>query len=203
MENLAEGTLRTVNLAFQRGWGTVFFLDKSARPCAHLFLETWHQIHPKEKPPKIKFINISSDLRSYQQPSETEKWVRQVSAAFKDVKDENIGIVDEFVESGSTIRAAKRVISDAFPEARITCTAMFEELPFWYSCAELLGVREEDESIFTRPITRKSKDARTLRQELTRLSKGLSSCIRPSLGNLVKPLIPIRNMEQRKWLLEK
>src|SRR5258708_15987563 len=58
IDNLAEGILHLINQSTKNNTDTIFFLDKSARPAAHLFSKTWEKILPDRDKPKIRFTNI-------------------------------------------------------------------------------------------------------------------------------------------------
>src|SRR5258708_1411258 len=61
IEDLAQGTINLINKCPHDHVDTIFFLEKSARPAAHLFRKTWEELLPETQRPKIRFINIGRE----------------------------------------------------------------------------------------------------------------------------------------------
>lgn len=136
---LFDGTVNLLNECLDTRPETLFFLDKSARPAAYLFRETWRKILPDVQLPQIRFINIGREGHQ----SEDEATLQAVREKYSGVESDRILVVDEFSETGDTLKRAVSTIGKIFPEAdSVDGTTMFDELPFWFNDPVLIGVKE-------------------------------------------------------------
>lgn len=98
--------------------GTLFFLDRSARPVAWYLKERMKVLFPDQPLPEIRFINIginnSDDLRGAREGDES---IEKMRALYGDhIPEGDIIAVDEYVATGGTIEAAIHALSVAFPD---------------------------------------------------------------------------------------
>lgn len=69
---------RAIDLAHSaRSAQTVIFLDRSARPLAHLMRQVFPIVYPDAELPKIKFLNIGSEKK---EPKEIESAISHIAA---------------------------------------------------------------------------------------------------------------------------
>ena len=154
--NLAEGTIKAINKSISEGLDCIFFLDKSARPAAYLFLRTWQSIFGNLKRPQIRFINIGRDQVYHKEPLYT-----QFDAIFyrinKELRGKRVGIYDEYSLHYSAIRLAQDLFLKKIPDATsFHPLVMFAKPPTWIinrSSGDwaVIGVYESKDSLFTKP----------------------------------------------------
>lgn len=183
--HLIEGTIQLINLVIESDVDTIFFLDKSARPAAHLFRKTWKNFFPNNKPPSIRFVNIGrkESLEKHNDPETLNK----LRNTFVDsVSDKNVLIADEYSITGNVLLQAFDTFTKTFPEAkRISRTAIYRSLPSWYRKDYLIGVSDpsfhepnEDKTIggfLTEPFTGSSEvDKQQARQQFNKFREELN-----------------------------
>lgn len=149
LSELAEGTYNFIDSFATRIRDgnlpkTIFFLDKSARPVAYIFRKLFPVYCPEIPSPVIRFINIG---QSGIAPMSYEMPFNGPASVIKDIYGEHIDInatiliIDEWSQTGSTIKKAEELLSDAFPKATIRSQIAYKKLPSWYG-SEYLGVKE-------------------------------------------------------------
>lgn len=52
---------------------TMFFLDRSARPIAHLYRRVFAALHPDRQKPEIRYLNIGKEKRRALKDSEEDR----------------------------------------------------------------------------------------------------------------------------------
>lgn len=123
---------------------TIFFLDRSARPVAYIFRKLFSVYYPKISSPAIRFINIGQNGIA---PISYEMSFNGPASIIKDIYGGHIDsratilIIDEWSQTGVTIKKAEKLLSDAFPEATIQSQIAYKRLPCWYD-SNYLGVEE-------------------------------------------------------------
>lgn len=138
LSDYAEGVANLTNFVIDNKINVLFFLDKSARPAAHLFSQTWRNLFPDIDPPSIRFINPRAGITD-EEASELRKRFSKTT----NMDGKTIGVVDEFSESGATLNIAGSIIRTVFPDAEtVETTTMFHFLPYWWSRPDFLGVEE-------------------------------------------------------------
>ncbi|NMB70373.1 hypothetical protein GYA27_04205 [candidate division WWE3 bacterium] len=145
IQNMMEGTTNLINTIIEKEKAgtpvkTMVFLDKSARTGAYIFNTLWNELElvgdlSSTQKPEIRFMNIGR--------TDIEKHGAKASLAllkdrFRDSQfpDGGVLIVDEYVESGGSIRRALKTIEDEF-EIKPDAVAQFKGLPKWYGDATL------------------------------------------------------------------
>lgn len=140
LTNLAEGTISLINKTLNMGPDTIFFLDKSARPAAYLFRETWRRLLPEKELPKICFINIGS-----YQNQENDGSLDQLRKKFVGLEEDNILVANESVITGESLNRAVDTVGKLFPKAKsVTGTVIYERAPLWNGKPEHIGVVENE-----------------------------------------------------------
>lgn len=142
---LANGTIRLINFIILetikagRNIDTLIFLDKSARPGAFLFSQTWNELSkrsliPSEvKKPTIKFLNYSAyDFRNIR--SSAKKLLKMY---FKGRLGSNIIVVDESWASRSSTQGAMDLIDQISRKKiifknNVIGVPNFPDFPEWY-----------------------------------------------------------------------
>lgn len=135
---------------------TFVFMDKSARNLAYAFKEMWRRLK-KEKIikeeislPSIRFINIDCD---YLEVASTEIQMALLKERIRssDYVGKKVVIVDEYVESGRTLRKAQETLFQMYGINPIRMSGL-RGLPGWYGSKELglLGVTdlEDQEGLY-------------------------------------------------------
>lgn len=139
LQNFADGVVKLINTVVENKTDTIFFLDRSARPCAYLFLSTWAQLYPGKDHPSIKFINIGTESKM---ESISDDVINEVRERYKKSVGENVVVVDEYSETGDTMLKAERAMKVFFPESRIKVIVMFRDIPFWQGKSDTIGVSD-------------------------------------------------------------
>jgi hypothetical protein len=147
--------------------GSLFFLDRSARPVAWYINERLKVLFPGQPLPEIKFINIgrnnSHDLRYTEDGDEAIEKMRELYGAH--IPKGDIVAIDEYVATGGTIEAAIHALSVAFPDHIVRGIGIVEsgenrdiddrQLFPWLRDDAAKGIVEADwESIASGPIRR-------------------------------------------------
>lgn len=142
---LAEGTIRLINFIIYetiqggRNIDTLIFLDKSARPGAYLFSQTWNELSQRSlipdgvKKPAIKFLNYSTyDFVNIR--SSAKKLLKMY---FKGKLGSNIIVVDESWASRSSTQGAMDLIDQISRKKiifknNVIGVPNFPDFPEWY-----------------------------------------------------------------------
>jgi len=145
---MLPGTLRLisqiVNVADTKNpYDSIVFLDKSARPSAYLFLllvkkmKESHLIEQGIQFPKIKFMDIgkTDDPWKFDSPEAASLMREKLPPKEIAPKGETsrVLIVDEFMDTGKTLKNAVRVFKDTYGvDAEGTYQFDAKKGPFWY-----------------------------------------------------------------------
>lgn len=181
--DLAESIINLINLSIQQDADTVFFLDKSARPAAHLFRKTWRLCFPQKDMPEVRFVNIGTENGEKYSSSKSLNELR--NAHRKSVVGKKVIIADEYVDSGGTLVRAKKVFESVFPDARgFMFTGIFKYCPRWYHSKIGIGVIDKvgyvganTDSFISATESgrqRRQRDVNRMRQQLDYLAKRIS-----------------------------
>lgn len=125
---------------------TLIFTLKSAVPAARIVKKLWKDFYPDRNLPQIKYVNIG--IKDYSvnlggssyddRMNETIDVIVDIPEdddlkyKFQNIKpDEKILIIDEYSDSGTTLKTAVSKFNQLFPHAKIKGTAMFKTEPFW------------------------------------------------------------------------
>lgn len=179
---LAEGTLYLINETLDRKPDTIFFLDKSARPAAHLFRETWKKLLPDKKLPNMRFINIGRD----QNQENEDQSMEQLREKFIGIEEDTILVADEHMKTAQTINRAVTTIGKLFPEAKsVSGVGMYGRQPPWYGDPAAIGVVENEsepsasaDDYLVKPYKRhafEENKAKNLRETLSRFASDIAS----------------------------
>ncbi|KKS41648.1 MAG: hypothetical protein UV05_C0052G0006 [candidate division CPR1 bacterium GW2011_GWA2_42_17] len=116
---------RFIQKARPNGYDAMLYLDMGARIFNHLIKARWKFLHPEEKVPDTRFINIGREKArgTYEHPHVKfrERDIPEFAEGARKVFDWDKGqykkviIVDEFVDSGGTLSFAQKVMQAAFP----------------------------------------------------------------------------------------
>lgn len=137
VQDLAEGTIRLINLCVQNGYDTVFFLDKSARPAVWLFKDVWERLCPDTPLPHIRYINTGKDQEdmenAYRDPVAAAELLHGLQTRYHadTFRPKHILVADEFSNSGESVFRAATILSGVFEEAQIDETGIFTSPPQW------------------------------------------------------------------------
>lgn len=188
-QDLADGVVKLLNIVVDHKADTLFFLDKSARPCAYLFLSVWEDLYPGVKHPDIKFINIGHESNV---DSLSDRVIKDVRDRYKNTVGKNVVVVDEWSDTGKTLTKAEKAMKVFFPGSNVQVVTMFNHLPFWYGIKKSLGVADYEKFSYMPPhfvvkpffgFGGKKDDfaihkSRKLRSDLVEFGKALSHSIR-------------------------
>lgn len=125
---------------------TIFFLDKSARPVAHLVRKLFNHFYPNKPIPKIRFVDIGTEKAG--QPVRQDIAMVGEEDAIRKTYGKNIDqnssilVVDEYSNTGKSLSRAADAITRAFPNARVAKQVAYSETPKWYKNPDYLGIRE-------------------------------------------------------------
>ena len=167
---IVDAAVYLTNYVVQNKVDTIFFLDKSARSTAFAFRKVWQLAYPDTPYPNIRFVNIPKQLST--QDPEKHRWedsfvrnervideaVTAVKGTFHFHQPEmplgKVVIADEWLETGSSARAAKEVVAKAFgiPEEDILCTGLHADELELHRYPELAGVKENGDREWDEPI---------------------------------------------------
>lgn len=183
---LAEGTLYLINETIDQKPDTIFFLDKSARPAAYLFRETWKNLLPDTKLPNIRFINIGRD----QNQESDEQSMEQLRQKFTGIEEDTILVADEYVKTGQTINRAVDTIGKIFPEAKsVSGLGMYGRQPPWNEDPAAIGVVENENDpsgssndYLVKPYRRHASEenkAKNMREVLSRFASDIAANCTP------------------------
>lgn len=114
---LSEAAERFVQDVHERGYDSLVFLDKSARPYAALFRARWKTLYAKEKMPDIRFANIGREkVFEIVEQDVREELSKQVRERY-DLEGKKVLIFDEYYSTGNTIKNAYSTFRGAFPSS--------------------------------------------------------------------------------------
>jgi len=150
--NLMAGAINLINFIIERQnktpIKTLVFLDKSARLGAHVFRVLWSTLEKQGRlptgvtKPNIKFINVGF--------GEDHKHIAQRSLDLaaemfpnEDLEGDEVLVIDEFVESGVSLRRAMKFLQDKYG-THAQGMANFLVIPKWYSYDMLKGVADPE-----------------------------------------------------------
>lgn len=157
MKDLAEGTISLINKNLDKDIDTIFFLDKSARPAAYLFRETWRRLLPDKKLPNVCFINIGRyqsrsrhQRQLFELPQLSDDTLNYLRKKFDGIEDDKILVADEFVNTGESLKRAVGVIGKVFPEASVEGTGIYKHQVQWRSGVQEVYNGGQDD-YFTKP----------------------------------------------------
>lgn len=143
----------------------IFFLDKSARPLAHIMRKLWPHYIPHEPLPEIRFINIGASAR-FQKILQNNTFgpFRKGDVSFSGdprivrkmygshIKpNKHILVVDEVRSTGQSLKRAEGILGQAFPDNAVDTAYALSGLPAWYGEEEYTGVAEYDGYDFIEP----------------------------------------------------
>jgi hypoxanthine phosphoribosyltransferase len=139
-EDLLRQTAEFANYVIELNPDVIFFLDKSARPIAHMLLVILRDLLIER--PQIRFINIGREARDPTRKSRINpNSIRSVYS--KHIKtDGKFLIVDDLVDRGLTLELARALIRQAFPRAQIITYPVYKFQTNWYGALWYLGVRD-------------------------------------------------------------
>ena len=154
--NLMSGTCHLINTLIQRHTegkpvDTIIFMDKAARLAAHLFNVTWALIEQRQtdtadfpvKKPQIRFINSGREPTNKFGHTATQEQLRSLYRA-EDFTG-NVMIVDEYVQSGSSLRKTWRALTaSSYAPKDMVGMAQFAHLPEWYMNDNVKGVKDPE-----------------------------------------------------------
>lgn len=144
---IQQSLIRLINISRNEHHSCIFFLDKSARPLAWIFRQTWKGLAekgliPKEEPmPAIRFINIGREQD--EKMFESDSTAMELAKRKYKVPDGRILIVDEYSETGKSLDKAEKVIHKLLPGRDILTNVALTSVPPWYGEGELIGVEEK------------------------------------------------------------
>lgn len=189
---LAEGTVDLVNAVKKQGTEVLIFLDKSARPVAHLFRRAWGQIFPRESRPAMRHMNMPKSFRfASSHDTDFEEAVREVRSRFRDMSGKKVTVIDEIMASGATARKASEIIQAAFPRSKVTePIGVFPVTPSWYGQSDMLGVVENGKEMIVQKALGTRDKFLTHRRELTALIDNVV----PHVSHKLHP------KSRRRWL---
>ncbi len=161
---LAEAAVRIVNLAVINETDTIFFLDKSARPLAFLFLSLWNNMYPEFRPPHVRFIDIGTNTTW---SDISEEAVAEVRKRYGSLRGHKCIVADEVLASGGTLVKAKSIMKKIYPHNHMIYTVAFcKKTPDWYRSklyTGVLGVEDPKEDSFIASVSPKASEYRLIR----------------------------------------
>ena len=122
---------------------TIFFLDKSARPLAYVLRKLFPIYCPNTPLPAVRFINIGP----INAPTRERTFIGPASIIEKAYghhinKEGSMLVVNEWDQTGESTARAKKLLSEAFPQASISTQVAYTKLPAWYWNRFYSGVEE-------------------------------------------------------------
>lgn len=140
---LADGVLKLINTVSNQGSDAVFFLDKSARPIAHLFSRTWRRIKPAHFMPQPKFFETNPfEERNLDGFTITPQEALVIKQTYGNLDGKRVCVVDEYSASNRLLRRLKIILESTYPRiSSVVTTKIFDDrLPMWHGRTELLGI---------------------------------------------------------------
>lgn len=126
--------------------GTVFFIDKSARPLAYLFRKLFPRYYPDQAVPQVRFINVGGggqQFDSHAEPFDKDPQILRNRYGPWVKPQESILVVDEWTTGTSnTLNRTVEMLHTAFPDRQVSGTIAYSKLPNWYQNKLYLGVEE-------------------------------------------------------------
>lgn len=149
IRNLAEGTLRLVNLAVKQDADTIFFLDRSARPAYILLREVWKSLMPEFPLPRVRFINVGLNNVDF---VTLPKLAKALADAYKlnNPPSRRIIVADEYSASGKSVQRTKALIEAMYPQAKVLSTGIYRNCPSWYGKMDYLMRLSETPTPFSK-----------------------------------------------------
>lgn len=142
-QTMASGTAGLLTSVLQAQPDMLFFLDKSARPSAHIFRHVWGRRLAHIPRPRIRHMNMPKELAFGKVSSDAIKVIRKTYKGVR--KGTKIMVVDEMKATGTTIQSASEMLEQAFPQAVVLPPVThLPYVPDWYRSKHKLGVEEID-----------------------------------------------------------
>lgn len=91
------------------GFDSLFFLDRSARPIAHLYRRVFSALYPDRKRPEIRYLNIGAEKQRLKESGEGKKIPRTRDEFVEKFGAENIEELEHFLKAS---QGQKRIIVD-------------------------------------------------------------------------------------------
>lgn len=129
-ETLYVGAKSFVDKLVNSDYNVLVFLDSGGRLFVPLIKSYWKKNYPNKKFPKIKFLNIGTEKQCYVEHEDMLRGVKNIYPKFGEGKiavDEKILIVDEFVSTGETLKLARQLLQEAYPDNQVGMAALFRD----------------------------------------------------------------------------
>jgi len=141
----ADGILRTINHAVTNQPEAMVFLDKSARPVAHLFRHLWKDVFSGQAMPSIYFVSFGRENHDLGEDGAVEKFVAEAQKHLPQLaRMKQISIVDETTASGGSLGNAKYTLARAFPNlTKIDAIEAFDDEPAWVHQEHLSNLTDD------------------------------------------------------------
>lgn len=173
------GIIELIQKVKDEQFGTLVFLDKSARPLSWIFRKSWELIYLGQKSPEIKFINPPKEMMDSLQTTAEQERQLKTKKEFEHIFSEHLHgkilLVDEKSSSGGSYHAVSELIQQ-IPQYRDVELEQFDVMqiwPIWKSKSDrLTGVQDVEGSFLSAPAP--TQENRDLREELIKLSKRIS-----------------------------
>ncbi len=136
MENLANGVVRLINICIANNVGAVVFTERSGIPMGDLFRIAWERLQSGIEPPQIGSINIgrikdgtNDDTLPSPRTSEIEDLRKRHGFNLKE--GQSVLGVDEFVDTGKTIKHTLYLLREIYPDTRVFVSGALDTFAPW------------------------------------------------------------------------